>query len=349
MRVAIDTGPLSSGHAVRGIGVNTKELIDAIGDLHVKNPKVEAVDFASTDLSKYDIVHYQFFRPFFIDLPFTKPARKVVLTIHDLIPLLYPKHYSPGIKGSIRYAINKFLVKKNVDAVITISEASKKGICRFLGIPPQKVHVTYLAPKKLYRKMDAGSPKNVKDKFKLPDKFVFYMGDVNYNKNIPTLIKACKILEIPLVMGGRRAARVENVDLNHIENRHIKEIYDDLTNPDTVIRVGFVSDEEARAIYNLASVYVQPSFSEGFGLPVLEAFACETPVVAAETPALTEIGQAGALFANPNDTNDFVEKIKQVLDDKSLRNQLIESAKIVVKNYTWEKTAKETLKVYESL
>src|SRR3990167_6240819 len=138
MKIAIDAGPLTSGHSVRGIGTYTRELLKATG--------LKGVDVGKFGLGKFDLVHFTSFNPFFISLPYSKPENtKFVITIYDLITLIYPDHYKPGIRGGINFLINKFLIKRNVDAVITISETSKKDICRFLGISPEKVHVIHLA------------------------------------------------------------------------------------------------------------------------------------------------------------------------------------------------------------
>lgn len=344
MKIAIDSGPTASGHKVRGIGVHTKELIQAFKKAKDGNVKIEAVDFSKADLSKYDIVHYQNFNPFFFSVPFQKPAKKLILTIHDLIPLIYPKHYPGGLKGTLRFWIQKFLLK-NIDAIITISETSKKDICRFLGVHPGRVSVVYLAPRKIFRHIaDNNLLSSVKKKYNLPDKFVLYVGDVNYNKNIPVLIKACKIAKIPLVICGKQAVDIETQGLNHPELVHLKNL-----DFDGVLRLGFVPDEDLAAIYNLASVYVQPSLYEGFGLPVLEAFACKTPVVASKTQALVEIGEVGALFADLKNPKDFAKKIEELVTNNKLRDQLINTASVIVKNFSWEKTANETLNVYKKV
>ena len=119
MKVAIDSGPLTSGHKVRGIGFHTKELIEALKRVKDGDIKIDAVDFSKADLSKYDIAHYQNFNPFFFSIPLSKPAKKAILTIHDLIALIYPKHYPGGLKGMSRFWMQKFLLR-NIDAIITI-------------------------------------------------------------------------------------------------------------------------------------------------------------------------------------------------------------------------------------
>jgi glycosyltransferase involved in cell wall biosynthesis len=250
-----------------------------------KDIQIAEVDFSKEDLSKFDIVHYQYFRPYFRDLPFTKPAKKVVLTIHDLIPLVYPNHYPSGIKGNINFALNRYLIKKNVDVIITISETSKKDICRFLGVDPKIVHVVYLASKPKFKKLEISNLKlEIVKRYSLPDRFALYVGDVNYNKNIPNLVKACKVAIIPLVICGKQAKEVEKQNLDHPELVHLKNI--DWAG---VSRLGFVPDSDLASIYSMAKVYIQPSFYEGFGLPALEAVTCGTPVALAKSQCMVEV------------------------------------------------------------
>src|SRR3989344_2928698 len=153
MKVAIDKGPLVSGHMVRGIGVHTRELLRALGlkTKKLKDLKTEAVDFGKVNLARYDLVHFPYFHPFFFTIP-TKVPAKFVVTIHDLIPLIYPKHYPPGMKGKLRFIAQKRKVQK-ANGILTISETSKKDIVRFLEVSPQKIYLTYLAPRKVFTKV----------------------------------------------------------------------------------------------------------------------------------------------------------------------------------------------------
>jgi glycosyltransferase involved in cell wall biosynthesis len=336
MKIAIDTGPLKSGDSVRGVGVYTRELLAAL--------KIEGVDISKADLGKYDVFHFTRFNPFFISLPFKKPENtKFVLTIYDLIPLIYLSHYPPGIRGWAAWQINKFLIKKNIDAVITISETSKKDICRFIGLNPDKVYVIHLAPRAIFKRLKTKWwQTEIRKRYNLPECFTLYVGDVNYNKNIPLLIRACRHAKIPLVICGRQAMEVEKMNLNHPELRHLKGVD---WNGST--RTGFVSDNDLVKIFNLAAVYIQPSLYEGFGLPVLEANAAGVAVVASKTQALIEVAGDVALFADPKSTEDFAEKVRVLFDSRSLRDELIEKGINNSKNYSWQKVAKETLKVYQ--
>jgi glycosyltransferase involved in cell wall biosynthesis len=326
-KVAIDSGPLKSGDSVRGIGVYTRELLKAL--------KMDGVDVSKADLSKFDVVHFTRFHPFFVSLPFSKPKNtKFVLTIYDLIPLIYPKHYPPGIKGKIKWQLNKYLIHKNVDAIITISETSKKDICRFLEIDPSKVFVTHLAPRQSFKKIS--NLKNlsyVKIKYSLPPKFALYVGDVNYNKNILNLIKACDIAKIPLVIIGKQAAQIGKMDLNHRELIHLKGI--DWKN---VTNLGFVDDNDLVKIYNLATLYVQPSFYEGFGLPLLEAYACGTPIAVSKNQCHVEILGSDFLYFDPNNPSDIAHHLLNPNKHKNLS-----------RNYNWSKTGSETSAILQSL
>ena len=357
MKVAIDSGALTSGHKVRGIGFYTKNLIDSLGN------EVVAVDFSNSNLDKYDVVHLPFFNPFFVNIP-TNTKAKVIVTIHDVIPLVYPKQYPPGLRGSIRLIINKILLQK-VRAVITDTEASKKDIVRLLNIPVSKVHTTHLAPGTEFKKINIKDTLGAKKKYNLPDKFILYVGDVNYNKNISGLIKACKEIDTPLVIVGKQALEIEGdydlVSLRgprdwlrfvfgvpHPQTAHFRGMVNEFKSKN-IIRLGFLSEDDLVAVYNLATVYCQPSFYEGFGLPVLQAMACGVPVVAARTQALVEIGELACLFADPKDFKNIADKLNKVIKNKSLRDDLIKAGSSLVKKYSWAKTARETLEVYKNV
>lgn len=368
MKVAIDSGALSSGHSVRGVGAYTRELTHALKKSEFGGVNIDTFDFSrfpeKLNSGKYDIEHYIFFNPYFINLPINKKS-KIVLTIHDLIPLIYPERFIPGVKGKFRFAINKFLIDRNVDSIITVSETSKKDICRFLGVSPEKVNVIYEAPREIFKRISRDKLTRIKGKYNLPDRFVLYVGDVNYNKNIPTLLAACKIAKATLVIAGKQALDIEDegIDLRslkgprdyyrylfgkpHPELEHYHELLKDFKDNPKIIRLGFVPDEDLVGVYNLATLYCQPSFYEGFGLPVLEAFASGCPVVASRTQALVEIGEGGALFSDPEDPSDFAGKIMNIYDSKTLRDQLVNTGLVIAQRFNWRKTAKETVEVYK--
>jgi glycosyltransferase involved in cell wall biosynthesis len=345
MNVAINSSPFQGNDKTRGIGMHTSLLVDhlrVIPDLHV-----DVVDFITQDLSLYDVVHYPSFHPHFLTLP-RKKITKTVVTIHDLIRLLYPSAYPAGVKGNIRFLLQKYFLK-NVDAFITISETSKKDIIRFLGIPSQKIHITYLASNPLYRPISSKSVlQGIQKKYKLPKSFVLYVGDVNYNKNIPVLAQACTQLDVDLVIIGKQANEM-SVDFSHIENNSLKIFIEQFSSHPKIHRLGFVPYEDMSAIYSLASVYCQPSLYEGFGLPLLEAFACHCPVIASRIQVFNEIAEGAFYPFSPSSVSDLIDALSTVLHHSSLRKSLVEKGTHVSKRYTWEKTAESTYAVYKSL
>lgn len=365
MKVAIDGGPLTSGHSVRGVGAYTKELINALKKEGKRSKvNVKVVDFRSEDLSKYDLVHYPFF-DLFAQSGYLKLHENTVVTIHDLIPLIYPKNYPSGTKGLLKHIRQKYLLKK-VKNVIAVSETSKKDIMRFLNIDSKNIYVVYEAPKKIYKIIkDKKQLKKIRKKYNLPNKFVLYVGDINFNKNIITLIKACKLLKVTLIIVGKQALDIEEkgvmldslrgprdwirylFNLPHPELAHFTELVSYFKNGKSIKRLGFISDEELCCVYNLASVYCQPSYYEGFGLPVLEAMSCGVPCVISKTQALVEISNDASLIAETNSYKDFADKIKILLEDKKLSFEYSSKGLKRAKEFSWNKTAEGTLEVYK--
>lgn len=359
MKVAIDSGPLLSGHKVRGIGVYTRELVKALEEKSrsTKNFTVKAVDFVGTDLSKFDVVHYQVFHPHILTLPLRKPAKKVVVTMHDLIPLIYPDKYPPGVRGKINFVKQKRRLKY-VDAILAVSETSKKDICRLLKINPSKVFVVHEAPRSVFRRLDNKKTlEEVLKKYNLPKEFFLYVGDINYNKNIPLLFEAVKKSGKNLVVAGKQAKEIDNAGLGlenlngpmdwvrylfgvaHPENAHYDELLELVKGNEKIYRLGFVPDEDLVVLYNMAKAYIQPSLYEGFGLPILEAIECGTPVIASKINAHKEIAGDAAIYFDPKNVSELTKLLKGNVG----------ATGDLPKKYTWEKTATETYQVYKSI
>jgi len=372
MRVAFDLKSVQEDN-VYGVGLNIRYLLEFLEkeSKKLKNFSIDSFSFSDNEeklkKSSIDIFHYPYFHPFFLTLP-RKKLGKTVVTIYDLIPLVYPKQYPPGLKGSIKFILQKKRLK-NVDAVITISETSKKDIVRFLDYPAEKVFAIHIAPFPVFKKeKDRKILNRVVAKYKLPNKFVLYLGDVYYSKNIPTLVMACSKLKIPLVIVGKQAVDIENklnTDLStikgpkdwlrylinkpHPEISHYQLLKDMFENEGNVIKLGFVPDEDLIPIMNLATVYCQPSYYEGFGFGVVHAFACGVPVVISKTQALVEVAGDAALIADPFNPEDMAKKISMLLQDPSLRAHFIRRGNERLSKFSWQKTAEKTIKVYEQL
>lgn len=349
MRIAFDISPLETGHKVRGIGFYTRNLaLELEKIINETSWSLDEVNLKTAPKSsRYDLVHYPYFDLFFISLPFFQ-VTKTVVTIHDIIPLLYPQFYPPGIKGKIKFHLQKFLLK-SVAAVITDTQASKRDIVKYLGYPPDKIYPIYLGTAKRFAKID--SPKKydqLRKKYDLPKRFVLYVGDVNPNKNLLRLADACQLIKATLVIVGKQAV-VEDFDKKHPEMKMWAEFLTKYQSNPTIKRLGYIKDDELIGLYNSASVYCQPSLAEGFGLSVLEAMACGCPVVCAQTPALEEIAGDAALFADPSNSHDLAAKLADVLDDSKIRTTLIAKGFKNIQRFSWQKCARETLDVYQKV
>ena len=347
MKVAIDTTPLKTGHQYRGIGTYTQNLVESLQNSNLLQLNLEMIDNGQIP-NECDLIHYPFFDLFFLTLPLKK-EKPTVVTIHDVIPLVLSEHFPAGLRGSLRLEVQK-LSLKGVKAVITDSENSKKDIFKYLDYPKNKIYVIPLAPAKDFRVIkDKNYLNKIKRQYNLPQEFVLYVGDVNYNKNIVGLVKAFALLKsynshLKLVLVGKAF-----LEKNLKETQEILQLINSLKLNDSVIRLGWVPQGELVAIYNLATVYCQPSFYEGFGLPVLEAMACGCPVVAAKTSSLPEICDKAVEMVDPYNINSIAEGIKKVIGNKVKRETLKKLGLSWVKNFSWEKVARETYEIYQKV
>lgn len=255
----------------------------------------------------------------------TQPPSKAfkVTTIHELWPVLFPKLTDKKIVDVHRQRLH--WVKKEVDRIIAVSSATKNDLVK-LGFDEEKIKVIYEAVDPVFRRVSEESFDKVKAKYKIQGKYLLGIG-ISERKNTRRIIEAY------------RKARFNSLSLVLVGNPQIK-----LENLDGVVLLGHVEDEYLPALYSGAEALVYPSLYEGFGLPILEAFACECPVVTSNTSSLSEVAGGAAILVDPLDTKSIVEGFKKVLESKA---ELIKKGKKRVKMFSWEKTARETLKVYD--
>lgn len=340
MHIAIDARPLEGGHSGRGTGKYTRLLVDALAEFAPSNTYslfTKPEDFPRT----VDVVHYPFFDPFFLTLPMKRPAPTVV-TVHDLIPLVYPMHFRPGLRGAFKWRAQRWSLN-HVQAVITDSEASKRDIVRFTTLPAARVTVVPLAPdEKFGGTVTAAMRESVKKKYGLPARFLLYVGDVNWNKNVPGMLRAvAKVADVPLVLVGRA------FEHTHIpEVRVIDKLTHELNLTSRIIKTGYVDDEALMVLYALAKVSITPSFAEGFGFPVLEAMASGTPTVVATGSSLDEIA-GPSVRVNPKDPADMAAGIEKAM--KMERASWQKKARAWVKKFSWKQVARATTHVYETV
>lgn len=340
MHIAIDTRSLEGGHGRRGSGVYTKLLISSLQKYKSDNTYTLFTRVQEIPKSA-DVVHFPSFDPFFLTLPISKPKQSVV-TVHDLIPLAYPSHFPVGIRGEIKWQIQRWSLA-HAAAIITDSSASQKDIARLVPTSLSRISVVPLAPNPTFVK-SVGSDvlARVKNRYKLPEKFLLYVGDVNWNKNVLGMLKAvAHVKDVPLVLVG---SVFEAIDIP--EMQVITTTIDELNLAQRVIKTGYADDEVLRALYTLASVSITPSFAEGFGFPVLEAMLCGTPSVVATGSSLDEIA-GPSIRVDPNSPDTIASGIQKALKIK--KDIWKKQAADWLKQYSWEKVAHETFHVYETV
>ncbi len=270
---------------------------------------------------------------------------KSVITIHDLSFLRFPEFFSKR-KNFWHRSLNIQKMIKNFDIVVAISENTKRDIIELLNISPTKIKVIYSGLDDKYFFANNQQEKNkIKNKYKLPDKFILFLGNLEPRKNIISLIKACEYLwknkqfNFSLVIAGAPAWKYKN----------IFKIYKKSFYQDKIKFLGYVSERDKPFLYNLANLFVFPSFYEGFGFPPLEAMACGTPVVASAYASLPEILNKAAILVDPHNIKDLAQAIFILGTNQCLRQEFVKRGLKQAKKYSWEKTAKEYLELWENL
>ena len=264
---------------------------------------------------------------------------KVITSIQDLTGL----RFNNPSKNIVVYKFKQFVYRiviliaiKKSEAIISPSKFVKEDLIKFSSSKIDKFFVTYYSADKI---KDQSEPiKNL-----LNQDFIMYVGRPTPHKNIEGLIKAFSLLKdnnpkLKLVLAGKKDSNYSRIE-NLVSRLGLKDIY----------FTDFVSDGQLRWLYEKTRAYVFPSFSEGFGLPSLEAMAHGAPVVSSSATCLPEINGQGAIYFDPEDVKEMAEKINSVINNEGLRQELIHKGYIQLKKYSWEKTAQETLDIYNSV
>jgi glycosyltransferase involved in cell wall biosynthesis len=347
MKIAIDITPIKGemkGHKVRGVGFYLEYLKRALLEYF---PQYHYTFFARGEKipQDIDIVHYPYFEPFFVTLPLWEKHKRVI-TVHDLTPILFPSHFPAGVKGNLRWQIQCWNLK-NSHGIITDSYAAKKDIARLTGISEGKIDVAYLAGAKEFHQKEKGSWENsLLEKYNLPKKFVLYVGDVTWNKNIPRLVEAIKEINVTLVLVGKTLVET-NFDTANPWNADLVKVQKLITQDKRFIRLGFVPTEDLVGLYNIATVFAFPSVYEGFGLPIVEAMQSGCPVVIAKQGCMPEVGGDAAQYFDAYNTTSLANAIGEVFFTTKLQKELSAKGLQQAKKFSWQKTAEQTIEVYK--
>jgi len=338
MKIIIDARVLNS-NSYAGVQNYTKYILESISDklqLSVAKPKVKNKYLSHLwshfvlPFKKGDVL----FCPANMAPIFIPKSKKLVLTIHDLAFLTYPKSFSKIFQ--IYYSLLIPYNIKRADQIITISEASKKEIIDIFPQVKDKINIVVLGIDKKY-----GIVKDLKKK-----KQILYVGSINERKNLIGAIESFerlpKELDYSLVIVGNF------FDIFSLSKKMKEVLFRAKKNNKIIFKQGL--DDNALIVeYNVSRILIFPSFYEGFGLPPLEAMACGTPVITSNLSSMPEVCGDAALYVDPYNIEDITSKMEILINDKNLQKELVSKGLDKVRNFTWRKSALEHIKIFKEL
>jgi len=265
-----------------------------------------------------------------------------VFTLHDLIFRFHPETHKPLNRWFLTFMMPRFL--QAADAVIAVSESTKRDAVRLYGLEEAKIKVIYEGVNPRFRPAPPETVSVVRQRYGLPESFILSVGTIEPRKNFASLLEAYHALrdqwpELKLVIAGKKGWLYEGFF------RRLRE----LGLEDEVILPGFVFDDDLISLYSDADLFAFPSLYEGFGLPVLEAMACGAPVITSNTSSLPEVAGDAAMFVDPNNVKALADAMKSVLENKQLSDELRAKGFKQAAKFHWESAARGTLAVYASV
>lgn len=368
MRIALDARGINWYHGT-GIGTYTENILLNLINIDKKNDYY--IYWSGKNYNKFKrnnshIImsskkHHRFFEDYFfpynnlnkdidvyhvpqngIGLSSSIKCNKIV-TVHDLIPYIMPKTVGKGYLTKFLQEVPKII--RNSDAIITVSECSKQDILKFFPIDPNKIYVTPLAADKIYKPLKKENCKIfLKNFYNIDCPFVLYIGGFSTRKNVENLVlsfkKVCNEINenYKLVIAG---SLKDN-------GKKLVELCEKLNISNKVIFPGFIPESHLPIFYNSCDVFVYPSLYEGFGLPPLEAMRCMAPVITSNISSIPEVVGNSGILINPLNKEDLTIALGKILTNASLRKFYARKGYIRALDFSWERTALETLKVYNS-
>lgn len=370
MRILIDSRG-ACWYRGTGIGTYTHNLlqglisIDQINNYHLfcSGPDSKEYKANNTKLLMSSKKHKGFFEEFYmpnyskineIDI-FHVPQNGIgllnnekclnVATIHDLIPYVLPETTGSGYLKNFMKKIPYII--ESCDGILTVSEYSKSDILKFFpSFPSERIFVTPLAANSEFKLSDKNNDLlTVQNRFKFSGNYIMYIGGFSPRKNVQGLLESfneiCNSLNKDvklLIVGGLRE-----------EGRRLEALSKTFKHSDKIIFTGFMEEEFLPTIYSACSLFVYPSFYEGFGLPPLEAMSCGTPVLASNLTSIPEVVKINDLLFDPSESCQLKEKLVKLLNDDALRENYSKQCYELSKQFSWENTAKTTLLAYQEI
>jgi len=276
----------------------------------------------------FDLFHPTYYDPYFLDHIGNRPF---ILTIYDMIHESFPNYF----KSNDETSQWKRILASKASKIIAISENTKRDILRYYHVSDDKVVVTYLG-----NSLTLGNPSV--EPVQLPRRYILFIGDRHIYKNFPLFMKATA----PILKGDSELSIVciGGWKFNQQEISLFREL-----DVEARIYQYSVSDKLLPLFYKNACCFVFPSLYEGFGIPILEAFQCGCPVIASNTSSLPEVGGDAVLYFDPYSEVELREAILKLLYNDSMKDVLIKNGYNQLNNFSWQKTAIETEKIYQSI
>lgn len=280
--------------------------------------------------NSFNVFHPTYYSLYFLKYLDKKPF---VLTVYDMIHEKIPTLFSKSDETSKL----KYILCKNANKIIAISNNTKKDLIEMFKIPEEKIRVIYLASSLINKN------NRINDNTEIPYNYILYVGSRSHYKNYELFLRAIAPLlkknrELKLLLGGG----------NEIKKSE-EEILSELNIKSQVVYIKITSDNQLAYLYKNAICFVYPSLYEGFGIPILEAFSCGCPVVLSNTSSFPEVAGNAGLYFDPYSESSIRNSVEKILENKDLRNDLIKKGYERAKLFSWDITAEKTRKVYESI
>lgn len=364
MNIALITYPIEKTPA--GVGVHVRNIVKSILELDNENTyyllhftknsneiyrdneilykhyKYLPVMFSDSwylynNSHRFDIIH-RFSPGGFI----FKVKSKIVITVHDLF--LYESYpFNRKLRIYLARHFNRSSIMK-ADAIIAVSEFTKQKVLKTFHVREDRIHVVYGAPNEFIPTYGDGK-EVLRSSYGIDGSFILFVSTIEPRKNLLGLVRAYEILKekysVPesLVVVGQKGWDYEKT-MKYIENSKVRN---------SIIITGFVPNAQLPYFYSNASLFVYPSFMEGFGIPPLEAMSCGCPTLTSSTSSLSEIVKHPEMMFNPEDVSEIIEKVVRVLKEPSCREDNIRKGVENAKRFSWNKSAEQIISIYQGL
>ena len=263
---------------------------------------------------------------------------KMVFVMHGGAQVVVPHLFK--WYDRIYFTLANKLYCRRADAIITMTHLGAKDLIRYMGADERKIHVIHEAYNPYCKVLSPNEA--VRSKYSLPEKFILFVGGITPLKNFGNILRAFQIIPRSL------PHKLVVVGFNRWKFKDDLRLVDKLGVGDRIMFPGFVPDEEIPDFYNLAELFVFPTIYEGFGIPILEAMACGCPVITSITGCAPEVAGDAAELVDPYSPEDIALAIERLLTDEALRQSRIKKGLSRATNFSWDKCARETLKVFQS-